>query len=282
MHVLWESWPDIAGGVCQLEAGDNGTPHYQGYANFTRAKRLAAVKKLLARAHWEVARGDAASNILYCSKEEGRLAGPWRLGIIVEQGERTDWARLKDDLDEGHSQLQISDNHFRLWINHRSGIEAYQRLHEQANKKDYVTELHVICGTAGTGKSHLAHQLANDGGSTFEHDGGKWWCDYAGHRVVVMDEFRGTIPFRLLLKLADKYPCSLETKGGKVEWRAKALFITSNVRPELWYKDLDMTPLWRRFTTFTWLEGYYDFDLCKPVLREELCVFQKGQYNKDW
>lgn len=49
-----------------------GTPHLQGYIEFQDKRRLTQLKKLdgLGRAHWEVARGTAAQNIVYVSKED--------------------------------------------------------------------------------------------------------------------------------------------------------------------------------------------------------------------
>lgn len=49
------------------EVGDSGTPHIQGFVTWTRAYRLSALKKLLPRAHWEVAKAKDAGN--YCMKD---------------------------------------------------------------------------------------------------------------------------------------------------------------------------------------------------------------------
>ena len=53
------------------EVGANGTPHLQGYITFQakKSKRLAAVRAIHPRAHWELARGSTDENIIYCSKE---------------------------------------------------------------------------------------------------------------------------------------------------------------------------------------------------------------------
>jgi hypothetical protein len=45
------------------------TPHLQGYVQLKKKMRLTGLKKLIPRAHWEKAKGDATSNVKYCSKE---------------------------------------------------------------------------------------------------------------------------------------------------------------------------------------------------------------------
>jgi len=253
VHTLWEQWPHLRGGVCQLERGDNGTPHYQGYVQFARPTRLAALKGLLARAHWESARGDSAANLIYCTKEEGRLDGPWRIGEIVDQGDRTDWARLKDDLDAGASELELSEKHFKLWVTHRNGIDAYRRLHTP--KRDFRTDLIVLSGPPDTGKSSTARLLAGEDAYWFNCD--KWWDDYTGNRVVVFDEFGGgAVPFRLLLTLADRYPVKVEVKGAMREFTSHCIIITSNKTPQDWYdpQKCVLPALYRRITIYLWLD----------------------------
>lgn len=49
------------------EVGANGTPHLQGFITFKCTHRLSAVRKLLPRAHWEIAKSKDAMN--YCMKE---------------------------------------------------------------------------------------------------------------------------------------------------------------------------------------------------------------------
>lgn len=65
------------------EVGDLGTPHLQGYVRFPNAVRLATLKKIMPRAHLEIAKGNAESNITYCSKE----------GNFEERGERPSFSK---------------------------------------------------------------------------------------------------------------------------------------------------------------------------------------------
>lgn len=50
------------------EVSSSGTPHLQGYVTLQKPSRLSALKKVNARAHWEVARSVEASK-RYCKKD---------------------------------------------------------------------------------------------------------------------------------------------------------------------------------------------------------------------
>lgn len=76
--ILKQSLSSVASyAIIGRERGESGTPHLQGYVEFRERQRLAQCKKHAERAHWEPARGDAASNTTYCSKEE---SDPWKIG----------------------------------------------------------------------------------------------------------------------------------------------------------------------------------------------------------
>lgn len=252
----WGHWTHLRYAVCQLERGASGTPHLQGYCQFSSAKRLRALQALLPRAHWEVARGNLQQNIDYCTKQDGRVAGPWTFGEPTTQGQRTDLTAVKRALDEGRDMRYIADNYFGDWVRYRESFEAYKRLRGDGGRDGtWRTELIVIVGPPGTGKSRLARELAGNDG--YYHSMGKWWDGYDGQRVVVMDDFAGNVPFRELLKLCDFYPHQVEVKGGSRNFISKLIIITSNDRPEQWYDNEKntMLALYRRISQAIWLDA---------------------------
>lgn len=263
VHTFWQEWPHATAGVCQLEQGEQGTPHYQGYVQFDRPTRLAAVRRLLRRAHWEVARGTAADNKRYCTKDQGRLDGPWEFGTLQDQGKRNDWASLKESLDRGDDERTIAENHFRLFCQYKKGIDNYRAL--VADVRDWQTELVVICGPAGSGKSRLAWDLAGGPRVGYEYPGGNWFPDYRGQRCVVFDEFRGShMPLSTFLKMCDRYPLTVETKGGFVNFVSHCVIVTSNILPEEWWPTMaEPKALFRRITHFVWLD--HEENLCRYI-----------------
>lgn len=66
--------------VYQLEVGESKTPHYQGFVKLKKKARLANMKALLPKAHFESCKGSALDNYAYCTKRKGCIGGPWVKG----------------------------------------------------------------------------------------------------------------------------------------------------------------------------------------------------------
>lgn len=64
-----------------------------------------------------------------------------------------------------------------------------------------------------------------------------WWDGYFNHETVIIDEFYGWLPFDLILRICDRYPLMVETKGGQVQFVAKNIIFTTNSNPVSWYKS---------------------------------------------
>lgn len=66
-----------------------------------------------------------------------------------------------------------------------------------------------------------------------------------------MDEFTGLVELSHLQRWLDKWPCSVEIKGGNTALHAVRFWICSNVDPADWYPNANQSQrdsLRRRFT----------------------------------
>ena len=54
---------------------------------------------------------------------------------------------------------------------------------------------------------------------------------------MVFEEFAGQIQLQKMLKFLDPYPMALEVKGGMRPAMYETVIITSNTRPDGWYRD---------------------------------------------
>lgn len=261
-----ESLPEIGAEryvIWQLEAGSEGTRHFQGYIEFTRAVRLSHFKSAggdWARAHVEPRRGSREQAREYSSKEESRIAGPWERGSFGAggQGTRTDVGAVCETARRTFSMRAVAEAHPAEFIRLHRGVSAYIDALDD-RKRDWVTELHVLWGDPGSGKSRTAWaEAAAAGGGVFSiarsNSGNLWMDGYDGEANIIIDDFYGWIKWDALLRMADRYPLKVERKGGFVQFLARRIYITSNSHWTSWYRfdqhrAMDPGALHRRITS---------------------------------
>lgn len=128
--------------VWQLEQGASGTPHLQGYVEFKNKKRLASVKKLCARAHWEQRRGTQDQAVEYVTKDDTRVDGPWSYGTQQQPGQRTDLELLRDMMKNGDSLETIKDANFGLYCRTKYALDTeYQQIRAE-RMRDSVLQVY--------------------------------------------------------------------------------------------------------------------------------------------
>nr|QXP07666.1 MAG: replication associated protein [Arizlama virus] len=236
--------------VWQAEVGAAGTRHLQGYCRVAKKCSLAAMKVIHATAHWEPRKGTHEQAEAYCTKEETRAAGPWRFGAAPAPGRRSDLDAVHESLKEGRSLTQISDDHFGPFMKYSRGIKEWKLLHTLKNRS-WHTEVRVYWGPTGTGKSRRAlHEAGPDAYWVLQPGTGQacFFDGYEGQEHVVIDEFYGWIPYAVLLKMLDRYPLMVHTKGGATNFYPKCVWITSNKSPQEWYSSCAFAPLQRRLS----------------------------------
>lgn len=239
---------EITYGVWQLEQGEQGLVHIQGYVEFAERSTLQHVRSIMPRIHWEQRRGtrDEARN--YCRKEDSRLAGPWEFGSFGStQGRRTDLLDAKLLIDSGATMAEVADKHFGVFIRHSKGLHEYKRL--RFEPRDFKTFVIVLYGPPLSGKSSFVHANAPNAYWVQPPSQGTqvWWDQYDGQEDVVIDEFSGWLPWDLLLRLLDAYQLLVQTKGNQAQFVARRIWITSNKHPSEWYSSIfNYTALRRR------------------------------------
>lgn len=244
--------------VYQKEVGEQNTCHIQGYLEFTSPVRMKAVKRIYPRAHIERRKGSRLQAVQYVTKEDTRVEGPWihprqsveefvqRLSqVSTATGRESRLASIKTKLDEGCSEQDIADEHFADWVRHFRAFREYKLLQTVPRSLTEAPTVIVIWGPTGTGKSRYCLD---------KHDGAywkqrsNWWDGYNNQQTVILDEFYGWIPYDLLLRLCDRYPLLLETKGGQVHCLSDTIILTSNTLPHEWYKNCYFQSFERRVT----------------------------------
>jgi len=226
----------------QREKGENGTEHLQGVVVFNTSIRLSALKNLCARAHWEPRLGTQAQAETYCSKDSTRVEGPWTVGDPPAQGQRTDLLEAVEYV-KTHTINELAINHSCTFVKFHRGLTALKCAITPPRNEQ--TKAICFFGPTGTGKSHT---VSSSYPSAYWLPQGKWFDGYSGHSVVIIDEFYGWLPFSFILRLLDKYPLLVETKGGHVQFTSRLVVFTSNNPPWEWYPNVQYkAPLRRRF-----------------------------------
>lgn len=238
---------DCAYLVYQKEKGESGTVHYQGYFYFNNARRFSAVKKALPDAHLEAAKGSPIQNRDYCTKDEGRLDGPFEFGDLPAQGKRTDIEGVVSTIKAGGSLKRVAEEHPAAYIRYHRGIQALHRALD-SRERDWQTELWVFYGPPGTGKSRTATALGRETGSYTPIIGnsGIWWDGYDAQHTIILDEFKCNVPLALFKRMADRYPLKIDVKGGSSEFLSRRIIITTNLDPDNWYSGERVTDDERR------------------------------------
>lgn len=214
--------------IWQIERGNSGTRHIQGYCQL-RGDSYWGIKKwkqyFTSRFHFDKARGSPEANITYCSKEEGREEGPFQGGKPSYQGRRSDLQEAAEDFKTFTSVRAAADKHAEQFIRYSRGLLQFRSLHAQ--KRNWPVQVFWIYGPTGAGKSRFVNDIAPD--AYWKPSGGiKWWDHYDGESDIIIDDYRKDFcKFHDLLTLLDRYPYKVEYKGGTCELLSKRFFITT-------------------------------------------------------
>lgn len=218
--------------------------------------RVVRIKKILGcqSAHIEKAKGTPQQAWDYCCKEETRVDGPWSRGERpTGQGSRSDIEGAIAMIRSGKRMADILEAHPVAFVKFHRGLQMAATLLTAPRNPERAPEIHIYWGESGTGKTRKAVS-ENVGAYLLTKPNGNntlWFDGYTGEDTVILDEFYGWVQYDLLLRMLDRYPLRVQTKGGTVEFCAWRFFITSNKPWDEWYPNItNLDALRRRIAEF--------------------------------
>lgn len=228
--------------VIGKETGEKGTPHLQGYIELTNQKHFSTIKKEKAwtTAHIEKRKGTANQAAEYCKKEKDFQ----EIGTISKMGERTDINKVYELAKEGTTFETFLDSTPNL-----QNIRIFEIAKSVYQKeRRFKPEVYWLWGATGTGKTRYVVEKETDlwiSGKNL-----RWWEGYDNQEATLFDDFRKDFcTFHELLRILDRYPYTVEVKGGSRKLNSKRMYITSCYPPEEMYNTReDVNQLIRRCT----------------------------------
>lgn len=230
-----------------------GTRHLQGFLRFK--------KEITVNQEWRILNGltkaclfraikSSEANWNYCKK-----CGPkhtphkpeWGEEVWIEvgdagsQGNRSDIQEVNDAIQDGMSLNEVARTFPSVFVKYHGGVTDLHNRSQKRRRLSTFPRVLVLYGTTKTGKSHCAHHLFENMDQEFyvKYPSTKqWWNGYDGQRNLILEEFRGSLPFSTLLMIMDRYGIQIETKGGIVQCKADTIIICSPVHPKQWYQNL--------------------------------------------
>jgi hypothetical protein len=245
--------------VMQVEQGENGTMHLQGYLQTHKRKRRDTLNNLI-RKHTpfnfsiQNARGSASQNVQYCSKETGLWQyanGNEKMNttltkkpiwinekLLVKKGERNDLKEAIRAIENGASLRQLDERFASQMVRFGRGLGDLAFRKKMAESK-VLREVKVVVlfGGAGAGKSYAArygiteqYGYSPDDVYSLDWEGSTlWFGGYNGEKVLLLDDYTpNSIKRSILLKLMDIYQFTGQTKGGHIVGEWDLVIFTTN------------------------------------------------------
>lgn len=252
--------------VFQLESGDNGTPHYQGYLEWNSRKSIIQSRAVegFSRAHFERRRGSALQAADYCRKEP-RLGGPWEYGnFAITSGSRSDLVLFKKDIDDGLTRDALWDKHPAIFARHPHYVrESLERRRVRAlppgvwePREGWQQDLSALlslpphprevywyyCATGNSGKSTFAR---NHPCNAYIVTGGKQADIYYAYQyepVVIFDwprEAEERVPYGVIEAFKNGYFLSTKYECVPKRFQVPHVIIFANFQPDKSKLSLD-------------------------------------------
>ncbi len=242
-------------------APTTGTPHLQIYiepGEKVGKKRIQQIisgstrRRQYERVSVTIANGDAPHNLVYISKQD---AHPLVVGIPGESGKSSQLGLCIADIKKYQGIRDSVHMHSSVWVTHHRGLTFLKKFYQRNIQA--TRSFICITGPSNIGKTSWinfhypnAYWLPNAHGNSGSES--VFWDEYIDQETIVIDDFmKGIIPFSLLLRVADKFAVTVQTKGSCIQLQHKTLIISSNYNVSDWFPGVAYKePMYRRITKY--------------------------------
>lgn len=219
-----------------------GKKHWQGYIYFKNPCTISAIQKRGYKySYLAPARGSSEQNRIYCGADAYVKDGKRKekndnfveYGLIPKQGERNDIKDVVDMVLRNETTVnEIIVNQPMLYHQYGRTFEKAEDIKLQSMFRTWETTGEWHYGATGTGKSQYAFENYSPDTHYLLIDDNGWWDGYKGQDIVIINDFRGWIPYDMLLNLLDRYPMTVKRRGRcPAPFMSKKIIITSSLHP---------------------------------------------------
>lgn len=227
---------------------EGGLEHLHIVFSSENQMRLPYIKRYLGKAaHIRVTRGSKEQVEAYINKtgkfeEKGEIIlGKAQIGEIQgsSQGQRTDLEVIRAGIESGLTWLEVVRLDDRFYDNRKmttiKNMFYDKRLQDTPIFRD--VKVHWVFGGPGSGKTGTYLDLCKEhgeenvyliGGSNYEHP----WDDYAGERILFLNEFRGQFTYSKILTYLEGYRVRLDARYTNVYALWDEVYIATPMVPE--------------------------------------------------
>lgn len=233
---------------------DTGRPHWQGYVVWKNPRSISAIQKEAKKAGcpygWLGASlGSFQENLSYIKgpyddgKGKTKPFNPlWQEhGTQPKQGSRSDLIHLKNELANGTTSVdEIAIDNPMMFHKYGRTLSKIEDITLRKKVRKWMTTGVWYWGATGVGKSHIAFRnFSPDTHYVWKTDNG-WQDGYTGQATVIINDFRGAIPYNELLQMVDKWPHYARRRGREpAPFLAREVIVTSSLSPAKIYNRRD-------------------------------------------
>lgn len=223
----------------------NGTPHYQGYIEFSQPKKFSTMKKNFSQetigvnAHLSKRNGSRINCVEYVKKKGSHQdKKDTQIGKIYEYGEFSNGGQRNDLIDmvemksDGKSDIEIFEAYPNSYARYESFIDNMALKYKSkgcSNKRD--VKVIYVYGPPEVDKAKYVYDLhgyenvyCNQG-----YELGKWFDGYAGQDVLLLDNYFSDFKINLLLSYLSCQPVTIPCRYRNKRACYTKVYITSTV-----------------------------------------------------